>query len=127
MLMNSNITIKKQKIASLTWFKAGGECNLFKVNEVNELQEFLKNNKEKFFVLGAGSNILIRDGGIDEIVIKFGRNFNYLEAKDNIITAGASVLLPNLARFALENNLSGLEFYTGIPGTVGGGLAMNAG
>ena len=86
------------------------------------------NNKEKIFILGAGSNTLISDDLFDGVVIKLGKNFNNLSLLDeDIIIAGSSVLDKTLSNFALNNSLSGFEFLSCIPGSVGGGVRMNAG
>jgi len=79
-------------------------------------------------VLGAGSNILIRDGGFNGIIIKLDKTFSHISLFDkNKIIAGSSTLDKNLSRFALENSLSGFEFLSCIPGTIGGGIRMNSG
>ena len=91
---------------------------------------FLKilNNKEKIYIIGAGSNTLITDDDFDGIIIKLGKNFHSLSLlKPDIIISGTAVMDKKLAEFAAENNLSGFEFLSCIPGTVGGGLKMNAG
>ncbi len=91
---------------------------------------FLKETKgsHKIKVLGAGSNTLIRDGGFDGIIIKLGKSFSHISLFDeNTIIAGASTLDKNLSNFALENSLSGFEFLSCIPGTIGGGIRMNSG
>ena len=113
------------------WFNIGGKSKVFyKAENLTELILFLKKieNKEKIFILGAGSNTLISDNLFDGIVIKLSNNFNNISllGKD-IIIAGSAVLDKNLSEFAIENNLSGFEFLSCIPGTVGGGIKMNAG
>ena len=97
---------------------------------MQELSTFLKEIKGvgKIKILGAGSNTLIRDGGFNGVIIKFGKSFSHLSLfKENIIIAGASVLDKNLSKFALENSLSGFEFLSCIPGTIGGAIKMNSG
>ena len=92
--------------------------------------EFLKvlANKEKIHIIGAGSNLLITDDLYDGVIIKLGKNFNRLSLlNSNIIISGTAVLDKKLAEYAAENSLSGFEFLTCIPGTIGGGLKMNAG
>ena len=107
----------------------GGPADtLFRPENIQELSDFIKNNKQKVTIIGVGSNILVRDSGIRGIVIRLGRGFTHSSYQEgNIIVAGASVLTNNLAKFAMENEVSGFEFFIGIPGTVGGALAMNAG
>ena len=113
------------------WFNIGGKTKVFyKAENLKELVNFLKkiNNNEKIFILGAGSNTLITDNLFDGIVIKLSNNFNNISllGKD-IIIAGSAVLDKTLSDFAINNNLSGFEFLSCIPGTVGGGIRMNAG
>jgi UDP-N-acetylmuramate dehydrogenase len=94
------------------------------------LIEFLKKlrNQEKIFILGAGSNVLITDDIFDGVVIKLSKNFNNISLlRDDVIIAGSAVLDKSLSDFALQNNLTGFEFLSCIPGTIGGGIRMNAG
>ena len=85
-------------------------------------------NQEKIFILGAGSNTLVSDSLFNGVVIKLSKNFNNISLLgENIIIAGSAVLDKSLSDFALKNNLSGFEFLSGIPGTIGGGIKMNAG
>lgn len=117
-------------LSATNWFQVGGEAEvLFKPKDVLDLANFLKHRPKEvdLTILGVGSNVIVRDGGIRGVVIKLGRYFNSLEVKENHITAGAATLDFNLAQFAAENALSGLEFMVGVPGCVGGALAMNAG
>ena len=113
------------------WFNIGGKTKaFFKADNLKELVKFLKkiNNKEKIFILGAGSNILVSDKLFDGIVIKLSKNFNNISLLgENVVIAGSAVLDKSLSDFTSENNLSGFEFLSCIPGTVGGGIKMNAG
>ena len=113
------------------WFNIGGKAKVFfRPNELKDLIEFLKilNNKEKIHTIGAGSNTLITDEVFDGVVIKLGKNFNRLSVLgSDIIISGAAVMDKKLSEFAANNNLSGFEFLSCIPGTVGGGIKMNAG
>ena len=113
------------------WFNIGGKSKVFyKAENLKELINFLKklDNKEKLFIIGAGSNILVNDNTFNGVVIKLGKNFNNISLLgEDIIIAGSSVLDKSLSDFALTNNLSGFEFLSGIPGTIGGGIRMNAG
>ncbi len=113
------------------WFNIGGKSKVFyKANNLKELVNFLKklNNKERIFILGAGSNTLINDTLFDGIVIKLSKNFNKISLlREDIIIAGSAVLDKSLSDFAMNNNLSGFEFLSCIPGTIGGGIRMNAG
>ena len=120
-----------QDLKKKNWFNIGGKAKIFfKAENLKNLVKFLKvlNNKENIFVLGAGSNILITDEIYNGVVIKLSKNFNNLSLLgEDIIISGAGVLDKNLSVYALENNLSGFEFLSCIPGTVGGGIKMNAG
>ena len=113
------------------WFNIGGKAKVyFKPESLNELISFLKEfgKTENFFILGAGSNILINDGIFNGVVIKLGKNFSNISLLPNqTIVAGSAVSDKKLSEFALENDISGLEFLSCIPGTIGGGLRMNSG
>jgi len=113
------------------WFNIGGRSKVFyKAENLMQLVNFLKkiNNKERIFVLGAGSNTLITDKLFDGIVIKLSKNFNKISIlNENIIIAGSAVSDKALSEFALDNSLSGFEFLSCIPGSIGGGIKMNAG
>jgi len=113
------------------WFNIGGKTKAFyKANNLKDLVKFLKkvDNNEKIFILGAGSNTLITDSLFDGIVIKLSKNFNNISLlNEDVVIAGSAVLDKSLSDFAIENNLSGFEFLSCIPGTVGGGIKMNAG
>ena len=113
------------------WFNIGGKSKVFyKADNLKELINFLKklNNKEKIFILGAGSNTLINDKLFDGVVIKLSKNFNNTSLLgEDIIIAGSAVLDKTLSEFALKNELSGFEFLSCIPGSIGGGIRMNAG
>ena len=121
-----NYDIKKKN-----WFNIGGKVKLFfKAENLNELKNFIKkiDDKEKIFVLGAGSNTLFTDGIFDGVVIKLSKNFNNIsKLSEEIIIAGSAVTDKALSEYAMENCLSGFEFLSCIPGTVGGGIKMNAG
>lgn len=80
-----------------------------------------------YFILGNGSNLLVGDKGYRGVIIRLGGDFNHLTVEGTLLTAGASVLLSAAARAAMENGLAGMEFASGIPGSVGGGVKMNAG
>tara|TARA_Y100001970_G_scaffold210248_1_gene256444 strand:+ start:134 stop:1039 length:906 start_codon:yes stop_codon:yes gene_type:complete len=113
------------------WFNIGGKTKAFyKADNLKELIKFIKKigNKERIFVLGAGSNTLITDKGFDGVVIKLANNFNNISLlNEEIIIAGSAVTDKSLSDFAMENSLGGFEFLSCIPGTIGGGIKMNAG
>ena len=113
------------------WFNIGGNAKaFFKPENLKDLINFLKNfgNKEKIFILGAGSNILIKDQGFDGTVIKLGKNFSNISILPNrTIVAGSASIDKKVAQFASENDIGGLEFLSCIPGSIGGGIRMNSG
>ena len=112
------------------WFNIGGKTKIYyKADNLKELIKFLKKiNQEKIFVLGGGSNTLITDQKYNGVVIKLSNNFNNISLlSDDIIIAGSAVSDKLLSEFAKDNSLGGFEFLSCIPGTVGGGIKMNAG
>ncbi len=118
-------------IGRLTWFGVGGLAEwLFEPADTEDLIHLLKNCPREIpiNVLGAGSNTLIRDGGVNGITIKLSGFFRQIKLNgSNSITVGAGASDAEVARFAAKNEISGLEFLIGIPGTIGGGIIMNAG
>ena len=113
------------------WFNIGGKAKIyFKAENLKDLIKFLKiiEKKEKIFVLGGGSNTLITDNKYDGVVLKLANNFNNISIlSDDIVIAGSIVSDKILSEFAFEHGLGGFEFLSCIPGTVGGGIKMNAG
>jgi UDP-N-acetylmuramate dehydrogenase len=113
------------------WFNIGGKAKVyFRPDNLIDLITFLKKfgTKEKIYILGVGSNTLISDNIIDGVVIRLGKNFSNISILPNsIIVAGSACLDKKLSDFALENEIGGFEFLACIPGSVGGGLKMNAG
>jgi len=113
-----------------TWFGVGGPAEvLFKPEDADDLAVFLKGcpTDVPLTILGAASNTLIRDGGIEGVVIKLGPAFAKIAQEGNSLIAGAAAMDMNVARAAQKAGLSGLAFLCGIPGTLGGALRMNAG
>ena len=113
------------------WFNIGGKTKIyFKASNLKDLINFLKKieNKEKIFILGGGSNTLITDRTYNGVVIKLTHNFNNISLlSEDIIIAGSAVSDKSLSEFAMDNSIGGFEFLACIPGTVGGGIKMNAG
>ncbi len=118
-------------LADMCWFGVGGAAEvLFTPANADDLAHFLNATPPDIPVniLGAGSNILVRDGGVSGVVIKLGRDFGNIEFDDaHVLTAGAAAQDMMVARAAAKHGLAGVEFFAGIPGTIGGALAMNAG
>jgi len=117
-------------LSKSNWLGIGGKANFFfKPKDLKDLQIFLRNNNKHFpiIVIGSGSNLLIRDKGFDGVVIKFGKDFDYIKINNNIINCGPATPKSVLAEYAANNNLTGFEFLYCIPGTVAGGVVMNSG
>ncbi|MCD6323068.1 MAG: UDP-N-acetylmuramate dehydrogenase [Clostridiales bacterium] len=114
-----------------TTFKTGGDCDAMiipdNVDDIRHLVQLCNNENIPLTVIGNGSNLLVRDGGIRGVVLKIFDNFCYTTINDNTITSQAGALLSSMAYKAMNKSLMGLEFASGIPGTVGGGVVMNAG
>lgn len=113
-----------------TWFRAGGSAEvLFRPADVEDLATFMAAlpSDVPVTVLGVGSNILVRDGGVKGVVIRLLRGFTGISVEDGEIVAGAGALDLNVALTARDQALAGLEFLSGIPGNIGGALRMNAG
>lgn len=117
-------------LSKTTWFQVGGKADvLFRPQDISDLVDFLKNKDADLpvVIVGVGSNIIVRDGGIEGVVIKLGREFANITHENGILTAGAGALCGNVALYSKINGLTNLEFLTGIPGSIGGAIAMNAG
>lgn len=123
--------VRDAELGPFTWFRVGGPCDvLFLPEDEADLCDFLRGLDPGVPVttIGVGSNLLVRDGGLDGVVIRLGRNFGSIEARDGAqIYAGAAALDAQVAKVAAQNGIAGLEFYRGVPGTIGGALVMNAG
>ena len=121
----------QEPMAGHTTFRIGGpaDCLLELENEeqLKNVQKYLTLVEASFFVLGNGSNLLVSDHGYRGIILQIGKNMSQIRVEGHRIIAQAGALLSQVAKAALENGLTGLEFASGIPGTVGGGVVMNAG
>tara|TARA_B110000211_G_scaffold129027_1_gene148215 strand:- start:9375 stop:10277 length:903 start_codon:yes stop_codon:yes gene_type:complete len=119
-----------EKLANYSWFNLGGPSEVFfKPDSLEDVISFLKTIKpQKITILGAGSNTLIRDKGVAGITIKLSPRFSYINLlSNNIIQAGAATLDKKISDFALEQSLTGMEFLSCIPGSIGGAIRMNSG
>lgn len=122
-------------LANMTWLKVGGKAKMFFVPaDIDDLSTFLQqlDSNVPLLVLGNGSNMIIRDGGFDGVVIKLGRGFAAISSyptngNDVMLQVGASALNSTVSTYALYHGIGGLEFLSGIPGSIGGGMKMNAG
>jgi UDP-N-acetylmuramate dehydrogenase len=123
--------LANQSLAELTWFRVGGPAQvLFTPADEHDLAYFLKHlpNDLSVCVVGVGSNLIVRDGGMPGVVIRLApRAFGEASAQGDVVTAGAAALDKRVAEAAAAANIGGMEFFFGIPGTVGGALRMNAG
>lgn len=120
------------ELSTMSWFGVGGAADVFfKPEDAEDLSFFLKNCPDDIplTIIGVASNLLIRDGGIPGVVIRLGRGFTEIthDLDQNQIIAGAAALDVNVSKYALMQSMEGLEFLSGIPGTIGGAICMNAG
>lgn len=118
-------------MAPLTWFRVGGPAEvLFRPIDADDLASFLQGCPVEvpITIVGVGSNLLVRDGGVAGVVIRLGKAFGQIEVLDRArVRAGTAALDMAVARTAMEAGISGLEFFRGIPGSIGGALRMNGG
>ena len=117
-------------LAPLVWFKSGGSAQwLFEPKDIEDLQQFLRDLDPKIPVwpLGLGSNLIIRDGGIQGVVVRLGKSFGKIETDGLKMRSGAGAPGISAASHARDNGIAGLELLRGIPGTIGGAVRMNAG
>ncbi|MBN8980983.1 MAG: UDP-N-acetylmuramate dehydrogenase [Rhizobiales bacterium] len=123
--------LANESLAPLTWFRVGGPAQiLFTPADESDLAYFLSKLPQNIplYVVGVGSNLIVRDGGVEGVVIRLSpKGFGEVKAEGDTVSAGAAVLDKRVAEVAAAANIGGLEFYFGIPGTVGGALRMNAG
>ena len=114
-----------------TTMKVGGPCDCMvepsSIEEIQKVLEYVKENNIKYYIMGNGSNLLVKDEGVHALIIKIANKFSGFEVNGEHIKAYSGCSVPKLSQIAKENSLSGLEFACGIPGSVGGGIRMNAG
>ena len=118
-------------LSQLSTYRVGGIAKFFtRISDLTSLEKiskFISKSGIKVLIVGNGSNLLISDSGFNGLVIQLGEDFENISIKDQVVTAGGAVNLPILARHTAKNGLSGLEWAVGVPGSVGGGVRMNAG
>lgn len=117
-------------LAPTTWFRVGGPAQVtYKPADIQDLCFFLEKRPKRIplNIIGVGSNLLVRDGGVEGVVIRLGQGFTNMYVDDTILDIGAAVLDRNVANLACQSGIGGFEFLCGIPGTIGGALRMNAG
>src|SRR5881398_1028746 len=123
--------LANQSLAELTWFRVGGAAQvLFTPSDEDDLAYFVTRlpGELPLYVVGVGSNLIVRDGGMPGVVIRLSpRGFGEAGTEGDIVRAGTAALDKRVAEVAAGANIGGLEFYFGIPGTIGGALRMNAG
>jgi UDP-N-acetylmuramate dehydrogenase len=122
--------LTNQPLAELTWFRVGGPAQLlFMPDDEADLAYFLGRLPEEFAVtvIGLGSNLIVRDGGVSGVVVRLGRGFNAIAVDGTRIRTGVAVPDVKIARAAQEAGIAGLSFMRGIPGAIGGALRMNGG
>ena len=126
--ISSNILLDYD-MGKSTWFRAGGKAKGYVIiNSINDLKTILSfSNQIQYYIIGVGSNLLVRDNGFNGLIVKLGKNFNKIKIKKHMLCVGAGVLDYNLSKFATKNSIKDFEFFAGIPGTVGGAIKMNAG
>ena len=115
-------------LGAATWFRVGGPADwLVRPADVDDLLRLLRRAEAPITVMGAASNLIVRDGGVRGIVLRLARGFGEVEVEADGVVAGAAALDATVAEHAAAAGLSGLEFLSGIPGSIGGAVAMNAG
>ena len=130
-ILGDENVFENEPMSMHTTFRIGGPARYFAV--VNSEEDLIKTIKlvreenQEYFVLGNGSNILVSDKGFDGVVLQLSGEFDTIHLSGNNIIAGSGLLLSQVAKTALDNSLAGLEFASGIPGTIGGAIVMNAG
>ena len=119
--IKTNVPLSKK-----TWMGVGGNAEFyFEPQDEKDLCNFIKNKPEiPILILGGGSNVIVRDGGVPGVTIHLGKSFANISIDGDHIICGAGLLSMDLSRFAQKNGLSGFEFLCGIPGTVGGALQI---
>ena len=130
-ILGDENVFENEPMSMHTTFRIGGPARFFAI--VNSEEDLIKTIKlvreenQEYFVLGNGSNILVSDKGFDGVVLQLSGEFDTIHLSGNNIIAGSGLLLSQVAKTALDNSLAGLEFASGIPGTIGGAIVMNAG
>ena len=122
--------VERADMSAITWFRVGGPADvLFAPEDQDDLADFLRKTAKEIpvYPVGVGSNLLVRDGGVRGVVVRLGAPFAKVLIEGMRVRAGAAALDAQVARAAARAGVAGLEFYRGVPGTIGGALAMNAG
>ena len=130
-IMDKESVLRDEPMSKHTTFRIGGPSDYFvlpkSIEEVKKVTALCKEREIPFYVLGNGSNLLVSDAGFRGVIIQIYKNMDRIEAEGDAIRAQAGALLSKIAGEALRNELTGFEFASGIPGTLGGAVVMNAG
>ena len=129
-IVKKGLVAVDEPMSAHTTFRIGGPADYYvepTFEEVKELLCFLKKENIPYTLIGNGSNLLVSDEGIEGVVVSFGKEMSEVSCEKEVVRAKAGILLSRLASFAASKSLSGLEFASGIPGTLGGAITMNAG
>lgn len=120
-----------EKMSKHTTMKVGGPCDCMilptTIDEIKNIIDYARKENIDYYIIGNGSNLLVRDEGVNKLIIKISAGFNEIEVEDEYISVLAGCSIPKTALVAKQNSLTGFEFACGIPGTIGGGVRMNAG
>lgn len=130
-MLPSDIIFENEPMKKHTTFSVGGEAKLYicikEISQLQQLMSYLTGNKIPYFIIGNGSNLLVSDNGFNGVIIEIGNAFSGVSVENNRIRAKAGTLLSKVSNYAMKESLSGIEFASGIPGTIGGAVVMNAG
>ncbi len=129
--INSSLVVSNRDLAPLTTYKTGGPARFYArpgdIADLERLAAFLNETSVSVLVIGRGSNLLVADSGFDGLVVHMAEPFSEMHFDGLEVTAGSGTPLPRLARASVEAGISGLEFFVGVPGSVGGAVRQNAG
>lgn len=128
---NENNILVNEPMKNHTTFKIGGNADFIvmpeSIEEISNIIGFLKENNINYFVIGNGSNLLVKDSGFCGVIVKLGQNFSNIELQDGFLKVDAGATLTKISNVAINNSLTGFEELSGIPGSLGGAVYMNAG
>lgn len=130
-ILGEENVLENEPMSRHTTFRTGGKADVFvtpsSADEIGAVLEYVNKNNIPYYIIGNGSNLLVKDKGFRGVIIQLYKNFSKIETAGCIIRAQAGALLSSVAKTAMNNSLSGMECLSGIPGTIGGAVCMNAG
>lgn len=130
-ILGEENVLENEPMSRHTTFRTGGKADVFvtpsSVDEIGAVLEYVNKNNIPYYIIGNGSNLLVKDRGFRGVIIQLYKNFSKIETDGCIVRAQAGALLSAVAKTAMNNSLSGMECLSGIPGTIGGAVCMNAG